>query len=374
MSVINDTLKALELRGGRGAMPQPVNASAKPAPRRRFSPLWLLPPLLAAALWAWWPTLSHAWRAVPQLALSAETVPQASVEVSGAAISAPTVAEETASGDTASKAPAETLAPAASTEVTEAATTPAEAVADPAPAPAQPEPSAAPAPAEASTAPDTAAREVVAPVAAEPMPDPKPKPAPKPAPQVLAIQPSALSAEEQAQRLWQRAGEEADPEPLLEEALSLAPNLHEARLELLGLQGQRGSVDDQLMAAARAYPDQAGYPLLAAQQSLARGETELAGQWLDWSTRLTPDPQWRAKRAALAQQLGRLALAKDDYLALLKAEPQRGAWWLGLGYARDSERDLGGAKSAYRQALESDDLSAAAQAFARERLTLLERR
>ncbi|MBW3165836.1 tetratricopeptide repeat protein [Ferrimonas balearica] len=292
MSVINDTLKALELRGGRGALPKAVNVPASQSGRRPLPRVaLLLAVLLVAVAWAWWPTVARLL----------------------------------------ANAPVEPVTP-------------------PQPAP-----------------PTEPVAQVV------PAPEHKPEAKPEAKPQ-LAIQQSPLSPAEQARQLWQQAQQADNPEPMLEQALALDPHLHPARLALIERLSQRGEGDDLLLRAARDYPQQAAYPVLAAELALAAGDNTLAEQWLSWSQRLVPEPDWRARRAVVAQQLGWLELASEDYLALLNAEPMRGTWWFGLGYARDAGRDLNGAETAYRKALASTDLSQQAREFVRDRLTVLENR
>ncbi|MBY6187270.1 hypothetical protein KUV89_11630 [Marinobacter hydrocarbonoclasticus] len=363
MSVINDTLKALELRGGRGAMPQSVavpGGEPQRAARRWRLPL-VIGLLIGAIGWAWWPTLSRL--------LVASDDSAAEVEAVADSVIAEPVDTPAEFAEKARKAES-AAAPEAEPQVALAEPEAKPVVADPSAAPvklaALPERQAEPEPAQPPlnrSEPAKPAEATAEPPAAEPASQPE-----------LAINASALSPAEQAQQLWQQAQQSANPEALLVQALALDPTLHDARLAWLALLAQRGEADAPLMEAARAFPQQAAYPLLAAEWSLASGDTELAGQWLDWAARLTPDPKWLGRRAALAQQLGRLALAQQDYLALLKAEPTRGAWWFGLGYVRDSGRDLSGATDAYRRALETADLSQAARAYVRDRLTVLENR
>ncbi len=355
MSVINETLKSLELRGGRGAMPPPVAVPnvARAARRHLPLPLVLLVGLLLAIVWVWWPTLQRISGSAPvvshpQAKPITATPERAPEPVAEAPEAAPAQAEVARKADDAtppvSPAQPKTVAPEPQPAVRSEPVTP----------------QRASVPVEPTTTP--AAK-----------PEPKPKPKPEPAP-VLAIQKSSLSPAEQAHALWQQAQQAAEPESLLVQAIELDPRLHDARLALIALLAQRGEADDVLLDAARRFPEEAAYPLLAAELSQQQGDREVAQQWLTWASRLNPNAEWRARRAALAQKLGQLSLAQQDYQALLDAEPQRGAWWFGLGYARDANGDLSGAATAYQQALNRTDLSPQARAFIRDRLTVLERR
>ncbi|MBY6225352.1 hypothetical protein [Ferrimonas balearica] len=342
MSVINDTLKALELRGGRGALPKAVNVPASQSGRRPLPRVaLLLAVLLVAVAWAWWPTVARLLANAPvePVVEAHEVAVEQVAEVHQAAVESVAEVTETVLADDA-HSEASPAAPAVAVEP----------VTPPQPAP-----------------PTEPVAQVV------PAPEHKPEAKPEAKPQ-LAIQQSPLSPAEQARQLWQQAQQADNPEPMLEQALALDPHLHPARLALIERLSQRGEGDDLLLSAARDYPQQAAYPVLAAELALAAGDNTLAEQWLSWSQRLVPEPDWRARRAVLAQQLGWLELASEDYLALLNAEPMRGTWWFGLGYARDAGRDLNGAETAYRKALASTDLSQQAREFVRDRLTVLENR
>ncbi|MBY5981746.1 hypothetical protein [Ferrimonas balearica] len=361
MSVINDTLKALELRGGRGALPKAVNVPASQSGRRPLPRVaLLLVVLLIAVAWAWWPTVARLLANAPvEPVVEAHDVAVEPVaEVHQAAVESVAEVTETVLADDASSE----ASPAAPTVAVEPVT-------PPQPAPPT-EPMAEPV-AQVVPAPEHKPEAKPEP---EPKPEAKPEAKPEPAEPQLAIQQSPLSPAEQARQLWQQAQQADNPEPMLEQALALDPHLHPARLALIERLSQRGEGDDLLLSAARDYPQQAAYPVLAAELALAAGDNTLAEQWLSWSQRLVPEPDWRARRAVVAQQLGWLELASEDYLALLNAEPMRGTWWFGLGYARDAGRDLNGAETAYRKALASTDLSQQAREFVRDRLTVLENR
>lgn len=360
MSVINDTLKALELRGGRGAMPQSVAVPTSERPSRRQLPVpaLLLVVLGLAIAWVWWPTLQRVVGFSGPVKVQAEPAQTTSPSAPQPEVVAPEQAEIAieAAPDAVSEAPV------AEIDAVETAAVSEPDVAEPQQVAPEPEPAAEPA----------APSEPVVAEEKSPVTEPaEPVVAPTPAPE-LAIQKSALSPAEQALALWRQAQQASNPEPLLEQALELDPYLHDARLALLALLAQRGEADAALLDAARRFPQEAAYPLLAAELSQQQGEAELAQQWLAWASRLTPDREWRARRAGLAQQLGQLTLAQQDYQALLDAEPQRGTWWFGLGYARDAGGDLSGAVTAYQQALSRADLSPQARAFIRDRLTVLE--
>ncbi|MBY6019131.1 hypothetical protein KUW04_15265 [Halomonas denitrificans] len=357
MSVINDTLKALELRGGRGALPKAVNVPASQSGRRPLPRVaLLLVVLLIAVAWAWWPTVARLLANAPvePVVEAHEVAVEQVAEVHQAAVeSVVEVTETVLANDANSEA-----SPAAPTVTDEPVTL------------AQPKPTTEPmAESVAQVVPEPEHKPEP-----EPEPESKPEPKPEPAEPQLAIQQSPLSPAEQARQLWQQAQQANNPEPMLEQALALDPHLHPARLALIERLSQRGEGDDLLLSAARDYPQQAAYPVLAAELALAAGDNTLAEQWLSWSQRLVPEPDWRARRAVVAQQLGWLELASEDYLALLNAEPMRGTWWFGLGYARDAGRDLNGAETAYRKALASTDLSQQAREFVRDRLTVLENR
>ncbi|MDO3388178.1 hypothetical protein QWI17_20195 [Gilvimarinus sp. SDUM040013] len=127
---------------------------------------------------------------------------------------------------------------------------------------------------------------------------------------------------------------------------------------------------ESLMPAALP-AQQAAY--LGAQLAQERGEYDTALQILEvnYSSALEQDETYRALMAGLYQRLSRSAEAEAHYRRLLEAFGSRTRYWLGLAVALDRQGEFGSAATAYRQALQSRDITAALQQFIETRLQQL---
>ena len=76
-------------------------------------------------------------------------------------------------------------------------------------------------------------------------------------------------------------------------------------------------------------------------------------------------------QSSLAQKSDNYQLAEESYRKLLRIEAGEARWWMGLGYALDSQQKYDSAKQAYRQALSADGLSKQASEYIENRLVQL---
>ncbi|WP_298440978.1 hypothetical protein [uncultured Ferrimonas sp.] len=381
MSVINDTLKQLERRGGQGAMPASFGADQvvqPPSPPRRK--VWWGLLLLPLLLWLWWPTISAQLQLLQPRANSVapaaaeQAVPAAqTVETVTAAETAPeptptqiAVAAEPVSQTAVNAEPQTELKAAvntvANTKTNTKLKTQAEVDADvdagagagvSVASEAQPKPAAASQPA-AVAVPATAVA-LPTPVRAQPN---------------LQVKPSALSPQELAQQLWQQAQQQTDPRASLEQALTLDPSLHQARLALLPLL-PAAAAERLLQQGLAQFPQYAGYAIVSAERAHASGDPQLAIQWLQFSQSLHTETADLPARALLAQQLQQYPLAAQDWQQLVQAEPSNPNWWLSLAYNLEFLERGEHASNAYKQALLLPGLDAAASAYAQQRVQQL---
>lgn len=197
----------------------------------------------------------------------------------------------------------------------------------------------------------------------------------KPEP-VMTVTPVPLTPQEQAQQLMAQAQVQPDSQlsvELLQRALALTPDYHQARLQLIatwsGLDPQLG-----LMEAAQGFsqfPAQGQYALMAAELSQMLGQPEQAKLWLAKTASLPLTLEHRVRRAALAQQLQQFELASTDYRVLTEQQPTQSRWWLGLAYNLDQLGQYPAAIEHYRRAIELGSLSGAAREFVLARLQQL---
>lgn len=80
------------------------------------------------------------------------------------------------------------------------------------------------------------------------------------------------------------------------------------------------------------------------------------------------DPDYHALRAAIYQELGDYPQAAQLYAQLLEQRPRESLWWLGLAIALEQQGLSGGARDAYRTALDVSGLRPDLERFVRERL------
>lgn len=186
-------------------------------------------------------------------------------------------------------------------------------------------------------------------------------------PSSMAVTEVQISNEQLAQRRY-RLATEAENQGLLSdaivyysEALALTPVMHKARRQLAALyygQGRLDSASDILIKGTVLFPEEYDYAFLLARVQQASGDIKLAMSSLE----LISDESLLAKQkwtmqSSLAQKSDNYPLAEESYRKLLRLEAGQARWWMGLGYALDSQQEYDPAKQAYRHALSADGLS-----------------
>lgn len=111
---------------------------------------------------------------------------------------------------------------------------------------------------------------------------------------------------------------------------------------------------------------------LYARMLLDRGEKHAAVGILQTHRPATRDPEYDAFLAALLQQQGQYAEAGDIYRQLLAGDENSGAWWIGLAISSDSLGNSTDALSAFRRALHADSLKTPLTRYARRRIAELQ--
>ncbi|SQH74907.1 putative MSHA biogenesis protein MshN [Shewanella benthica] len=202
-----------------------------------------------------------------------------------------------------------------------------------------------------------------------------------PKPSSMAVTEVHVSNEQLALRRY-RLATEAENRGLLSdaivyygEALALTPVMHKARRKLAALYYGKGRLDSAsniLIKGMALFPEEYAYLFLLARVQQASGDIQLAMSSLEQ----IPDESLLAKQkwtmqSSLAQKSENYQLAEESYRKLLRIEAGQARWWMGLGYALDSQLEYDSAKQAYRQALSVDGLSKQANAYIENRLVQL---
>jgi MSHA biogenesis protein MshN len=80
--------------------------------------------------------------------------------------------------------------------------------------------------------------------------------------------------------------------------------------------------------------------------------------------------KWIAQ-SEVAQQVGQFDIVEKSYRSLLSIESTQARWWMGLGFALDSQQQYPQAAAAYRSALQYTGLSDTAVTYIEQRLVQL---
>ncbi|MCL1050062.1 tetratricopeptide repeat protein [Shewanella abyssi] len=173
----------------------------------------------------------------------------------------------------------------------------------------------------------------------------------------------------------QQQGLHSDALTYYKAALAYNPALHQARKQAAALYYGQNKLSEsaQLLKQGQLlFPEEYEYSLLLARVQQAAGQNKQA---LD-SLGLIPDTsalalkKWH-QQSDLAQKEQDFPVAEQSFRQLAKNEPSQGRWWMGLGYALDSQKNYTEAKNAYKQALAQGNLSSQAQAYVDNRLVQL---
>lgn len=171
------------------------------------------------------------------------------------------------------------------------------------------------------------------------------------------------------------SGQDAAAEESLQKALAIAPRHRDARTALAVVLARADRYADALALleeGRRIDPLHAPYTVLAARLRADAGDAEAALRLLDTLPAAAVTPASRALRAALCQRRGRYEDAARLYRELLRQEPRRGLWWLGLALAQEGGGLSSEALAAYRNARRAGDLDAAPGSFVDARIAALE--
>ncbi|WP_350978984.1 tetratricopeptide repeat protein [Shewanella sp. AC34-MNA-CIBAN-0136] len=173
---------------------------------------------------------------------------------------------------------------------------------------------------------------------------------------------------EQAQRLDDAAG-------YYLEAIILQPSLHKARKQLVEIyfaQNNPTTAMRLLESGISMFPQQwEFYVILSQIQTAIKAYDEALT-----TVAMIPDSsswardKWIAQ-TDLAQNSKNFVLAEVAYRNLLVSESTQSRWWMGLGYALDSQQKYPQAAQAYRSALSYEGLSTSAMTFIEKRLDQL---
>ena len=156
-------------------------------------------------------------------------------------------------------------------------------------------------------------------------------------------------------------------------ALQVNPQRLAARLELVSVLQRLGDERGALALieeGLQLYPDHPDLRKLYAHHLLF---SQRHREGLDLLERapLPPvkdDPEYHALRAAIYQELGEYSQAAEVYARLLDQRPRESLWWMGLAIALEQQGLIGGARDAYRAALDVSGLRPDLERFVRERL------
>jgi MSHA biogenesis protein MshN len=161
----------------------------------------------------------------------------------------------------------------------------------------------------------------------------------------------------------------------LELALQLDPQHAAARQTLIGALVDAGRVDDAIRRTREALqqdPAQAGLAMMLARLQMEKGELRSAIETLERALPYGAErADYQAFLAALVQRDQRHKDATQHYLLALKASPQNGVWWMGLGISLQADNRLPEAQEAFKRAKATNSLSADLQAFVDTKLSQL---
>ncbi|GGP61307.1 MSHA biogenesis protein MshN [Shewanella algicola] len=197
----------------------------------------------------------------------------------------------------------------------------------------------------------------------------------------MTVKEVVISKAEMAQLQYRKATDAENAQRLEEaasfylEAIILQPSLHKARKQLVAIYyGQNNTTTAMrlLESGISMFPQEWEFYVILSRlqtetKSFDSAQTTLA---------MIPDnsswarDKWVAQ-TELAQNTQDFVLAEQAYRQLLQAESTQARWWMGLGYALDSQQKYIPAAQAYRSALSYEGLSTSAMDFIENRLAQL---
>ena len=205
----------------------------------------------------------------------------------------------------------------------------------------------------------------------------KVSPAPE-KPPVIRKEENQPTIEEQAEDRYRKAltlirkGSENQARPLLQEAIELSPGHVAARETLAALlsdAGQNREAEAVLRAGRALNPDHAWFALSLARLQTARGDQAGAVATLQSGMGgRGVNAEYHATLAGLLVGLRQYPDAARQYEQALKLQPGQAIWWMGLGLSLEAQGKGDEARSAYRRALTAGNLPDKLAEFVRAKL------
>lgn len=202
-------------------------------------------------------------------------------------------------------------------------------------------------------------------------------------PVVLDKQVRPLTPQQRAENDYRRAasmaeqGRAAEATALLEQVLQEVPAHAGARQTLIALLLKAGRQEEAMQRAKEGLDIDVRQPGLAMILARLQVEKGSSGQQAAIATLqnslsyATDQPDYRAFLAALLQREGRQKEAIEQYLLAVRAVPQNGIWWMGLGISLQADGRAEEAREAFSRARETGSLSPELRAFVEQKLKQL---
>ncbi|HEY6772736.1 MAG TPA: tetratricopeptide repeat protein [Oxalicibacterium sp.] len=219
---------------------------------------------------------------------------------------------------------------------------------------------------------------VAKPVAPQPV---STQPAVSDTPVALDKQVRRLTPQQRAENDYRRAaamaerGRAAEATALLEHVLQEVPVHIGARQTLIALLLRAGQQDEAMRCAKEGLDidmRQPGLAMILARLQVEKGAQQTAIATLQNSLPHAADqPDYRAFLAALLQRAGRQKEAVEQYLLAVRAVPQNGIWWMGLGISLQADGRMEEARQAFSRSRETSSLSPELRAFVEQKLKQL---
>jgi MSHA biogenesis protein MshN len=161
----------------------------------------------------------------------------------------------------------------------------------------------------------------------------------------------------------------------LEEALKQDPDHVAARSQLAvqwQSQGRLAEARALLEEGLQRQPETVEWIKLAARIMVAQDEDDAAINTLArHPPQVAQDPDYHAFLAALYQRRNRHAEAITAYREVLRYQPGYGVWWMGLAISLEAEQRNPESLQAYRQAINTDRLTAELRDFVEQKIAAL---
>ena len=190
-----------------------------------------------------------------------------------------------------------------------------------------------------------------------------------------------LTPQQRAENDYRRAaamaeqGRAAEATALLEHVLQEVPMHIGARQTLIALLLRAGQQDEAMRRAKEGLDidmRQPGLAMILARLQVEKGAQQTAIATLQNSLPHAADqPDYRAFLAALLQRAGRQKEAVEQYLLAVRAVPQNGIWWMGLGISLQADGRMEEARQAFSRSRETSSLSPELRAFVEQKLKQL---